>query len=270
MTILERILNAKRAEVAAARAKTPVETVMRAAAKAPAPRDFGAAVLKADQREIRLIAEMKKSSPSAGPIVRDYRPAKIAETYQRHGAAALSVLTDNRYFGGDLRHLAEVRTRTSLPILRKDFIFDPYQLFESRAAGADAVLLIAEAIGAGLAGDLVPIARDLDLAVIVEVHSEANLLAILKSLGPPSPDQYLLGINNRDLTIQKTDLTTMARLARLLPTGAEFIAESGIQSRRDVVEACRAGACAVLVGEAILAAPDMGAKIDELLDRRSA
>lgn len=267
MTILQRIVKTKRTEVERARSARPLTELVCAAKESPPVRDFVAAVLPQPPGDIRLIAEMKKASPSAGVIVPDYDPAALARVYHRNGADALSVLTDHAYFQGSLDHLAVVRAAAPLPVLRKDFIVDEYQLFESRVAGADAVLLIVEAVGLDVVANLATVARQIGLAVLIEVHAERNLAALLGRLGPPTPDSYLLGINSRDLAVQRTDLSTVARLAAFLPPGCPFVAESGIATRHDVEQAIRAGAGAMLVGESILRAPDIGRKIDELLGR---
>jgi len=212
----------------------------------------------------RIIAEIKKRSPSAGVLVADFDPVAIARQYHRHGAAALSVLTDEPYFGGRLEHIAAVKAAVPLPVLRKDFIIDDYQLYESRVAGADAVLLIAEVLGAARIAELLPVCHRLTLAALVEVHSEDNLRAVRAALGDPAVGHYLLGINNRDLTVQRTDLSTTARLAATLPPGVPFISESGIHTRTDVLAVGQAGACAVLVGEIMLRARDIGEKLREL------
>ena len=265
MTILERIVETKRKEVDAAKRRRPVARLRAQIERSPQPRDFHAAVSAPSPHGVQLIAEIKKTSPSAGLIVPDFDPVRIARTYAEHGAAALSVLTDETYFQGRLEFIAEVKEAVRLPVLRKDFMVDEYQIYEARAAGADAVLLIAEAMDVGRLGELTQLARRLGMAALVEVHTEDNLTAVLERMGPPSARGYLLGINNRDLAAQRTDLTTMKRLAGALPSGTPFVAESGIATRDDVLEAQRAGACAVLVGEALLRADDIGSKIAALL-----
>jgi len=264
VTILDRILETKRGEVAAAKQRRPLDVLRRDADRSSPPRDFHAAVF-GDGSGIRLIAEVKKASPSAGLLVRDFDPVAIARKYQECGAAALSVLTDETYFQGRLDYIAQVRDDVPLPVLRKDFIVDEYQIFESRAAGADAILLIAEVLDAKAIGSFRSIARGLGLGVLVEVHSSATLAGVLAGIGPPSSDRYILGINNRDLKAQRTDVTTTARLASTLPKGVPFISESGIGQRSDVVALQEAGACAILVGESLLKANDIGAKIAELM-----
>ncbi len=265
-TILDNIIETKREQVATARGLIPVDSLKEMIGRVDPPRDFLSAVTAASPDGINLIAEIKRKSPSAGLIVPDFAPKTIAEAYHRARAAAISVLTDVTYFGGSLDFLAIVKEAVPLPVLRKDFLIDEYQLYESRAAGADAVLLIAEAIGADGIAAMLPLARQLGMAVLVEVHSMENLAAVLDRAGPPGED-YILGINNRDLAIQRTDLAATVRLGAMLPPATPFVAESGIGTRADVLTVRRAGACAILVGESLLKAPDMAAKIGELLGR---
>ena len=265
MTILDRIVETKREEVAEAKRRRPFDEVREAAGRTAPPRPFASAIAASAPSGIQLIAEIKKSSPSAGLIVKDFDPVTIARVYHKHGAAAVSVLTDETHFDGRLAFIEDVKQAVPLPVLRKDFIVDKYQIHESRAANADAILLIAEVLEGPQIVDFTAAARNLGMAVLVEVHSEETLAAVLDALGPPSVDRYLLGINNRDLSAQKTDLSTMKQLSLLIPDGLPFVAESGIATRADVEDARKTGACAILVGEAILRADDMGAKIDELL-----
>ena len=264
MTILDRILETKREEVVAAKLRRPLDALRRDADRLPPARDFHAAVI-GDGSGIRLIAEVKKASPSAGLIVRDFDPVAIARKYHECGAAALSVLTDETYFQGRLEYIEQVRRDVPLPVLRKDFIVDEYQVFQSRAAGADAILLIAEVLDTKRIAAFRSIARELGLGVLVEVHSAEDLAGVLAELGPPSRDRYLLGINNRDLKAQRTDLATSVRLAATLPKGVPFVSESGIGQRSDVIALQEIGACAILVGESLLKANDIGAKIAELM-----
>ena len=267
MTILDRIVETKREEVAEAKRRRPFDDVCEAAQCTAPPRPFAQAVAASTPGGIQLIAEIKKSSPSAGLIVEDFDPVAIARVYHEHGAAALSVLTDETHFDGRLTYIEDVKQAVPLPVLRKDFLVDKYQIHESRAADADAILLIAEILEGAQIVDFTAASRNLGMAVLVEVHSEETLTAVLDALGPPSVDRYLLGINNRDLSAQRTDLSTMKQLSQLIPDGLPFVAESGIATRDDVEKARKTGACAVLVGEAILRADDIGAKIDELLGK---
>lgn len=267
MTILDQIVNSKRGELERAKLARPIDVVRRAAEQADPPRDFASAVVPLQAGGVNLIAEIKKASPSAGVIVPDFDPVRIARTYERAGASAISVLTDEPYFDGRLEYLAQVKQAVGLPVLRKDFIIDEYQVVESRAAGADCILLIAEVLSVDKIKHLHGSARDLGLAVLIEVHTESNLDKILAELGPPRPGLYLLGINNRDLSVQRTDLSTCERLGAKLPPGAGFVAESGIATRKDVERIRAAGSHAMLVGESLLRADDIATRIRELLSR---
>ncbi len=265
MTILDRILETKRKEVAEAKRRRPLADLRAEIERIAPPRDFYAAVTTKSPSGMRLIAEIKKASPSAGVIVSDFDPVAIARTYAAHGASALSVLTDQTYFQGRLEYIDEVKRAVPLPVLRKDFIIDEYQLYESRAAGADAVLLIVAALSGAQIAELLPIVHSLRMSVLVEVHADDELKTVLDIVGPPGPDTYLLGINNRDLHAQKTDLATTTRLAAMLPEGTPFVSESGIATREDVLRVQQAGACAILVGESLLKAGDIGGHVDLLL-----
>lgn len=270
MTILDRILETKRKEVAEAKQRRPIAALQAAIEQASPPRDFNSAVATKSLSGVRLIAEIKKASPSAGLIVADFDPIAIARTYAAHGAAALSVLTDETFFQGRLNYIELVKHATALPVLRKDFIIEEYQVYESRAAGADAILLIAAAFSDITAlRQLFESARQLQMSVLVEVHNEAELRAVLDTLGPPGPDKYVLGINNRHLHTQRTDLSSTNRLSAMLPSGTPFVSESGIATRDDVLLVERAGACAILVGESLLKSGNIGRQIDSLLGRAS-
>ena len=205
-----------------------------------------------------MIAEVKKASPSAGVIRPDFQPAAIAESYEAGGAACLSVLTDERYFQGHRDYLAEARDACALPVLRKDFIVDSWQVLESRALGADCILLIVAALDDGPLRDLHGHARELGLDVLVEVHDEAELGRAL------AIDAQLVGVNNRDLHRFATDLGTSERLRPLVPAERTLVAESGIHTRADVARLQRAGINAFLVGEAFMRAKDPGAALREL------
>lgn len=261
--ILDQIVETKHKEVEAAKARRPLSELSSEIARLDAPRDFAGAI--AGPGSIQIIAEIKKASPSAGVILDAFDPVQIAQVYAEFGAAAISVLTDETYFQGRLSFIHAIKQAVALPVLRKDFIVDEYQIHESRTAEADAVLLIAEVLGAKRIAAWLPLCRELGMTALVEVHEEANLDAVLAELGQPSAETFILGINNRDLTVQRTDIATTARLAAKLDDGAPFVAESGISSRSDVLEVQRAGACAVLVGESLLRSADIGAKLSELL-----
>lgn len=265
MTILDDIIDSKRNEVDELKRRESETTLRIAAAQQGRPRDFYRAVVAEAPRGVNLIAEVKKASPSAGVLLDDYDPAAIAQTYEQHGAAAVSVLTDTPFFEGALGHLAQVRGTIALPVLRKDFIIDPFQVLESRAAGADAILLIVEVLAASGVADLLEVAHPLGMTCLVEVHAEDSLKSLLDRLGTPGPNNYLLGINNRDLHRQCTDLATTERLAAMLPPSSPFVSESGIASRADVHRVQQAGARAILIGESLLRSGDIPGQMSKLL-----
>ncbi len=264
-TILDRIIETKRAEVAAARAARPIEELRAVVADMPRTRNLYAALSAEPPRGVHLIAEIKKASPSAGLIRPDFDPVAIARTYHACGASALSVLTDRTYFQGDLDYIRQVRDAVPLPVLRKDFIIDEYQVYESRAAGADAILLIAEVLNDQQIMDLLILAAELNLTTLLEAHEADEVLRIRSVIGFPHRRYSLLGINNRDLRTQTTDLNTFARLAELAEPDTILVAESGIRTAEDVKRLVRAGARALLIGETFMRAPDIGAKVRELL-----
>jgi indole-3-glycerol phosphate synthase len=256
VTILDEILAVKRSEVAAALGRAG--ELARKAAAAPPPRGFRRALM-ARGGAPRIVAELKRRSPSKGEIRADFDPVAIARAYEAGGAAALSVLTDERFFGGSLAVLEAVRAATALPLLRKDFVIDPVQIDEARAAGADAVLLIVAALPRPELERLHAHAAGLGLDVLVEVHDEAELDAA-KGVGAD-----LIGINNRDLRSFVTDLAVTERLARRVPQGALVVAESGIFGPEDVARLQRAGAAAFLVGESLMREADPGRALRRLL-----
>lgn len=263
--ILDDIVARKRADLARIMAEAPLDEVKAHAQEADAPRDFFAALTRPSPHGIHLIAEIKRRSPSAGMIRPDFDPAGIARVYAESGASAISVLTDGPYFDGSLDHLRNARQAVSLPVLRKDFVVDEYQLWEARAAGADAVLLIAEVLGPAQAVELARVAVDLGMSALIESYRAKLLQEVLTGFGNRLPRGVLLGINNRDLASQRVDLGVTRRVASTLPAGTALVAESGVRSRQDALSVADAGACAMLVGEAIMSARDMGAKIRELL-----
>jgi indole-3-glycerol phosphate synthase len=256
-TILDEIVAAKRTEVAVARRRMPLEELEAQALEAPPVRDFRAAL--EGPGPIRLIAEVKKASPSAGVIREDFNPVDIARTYQAHGAHALSVLTDVPFFQGHLSYLARVRASVAIPLLRKDFLIDPYQVVEARVAGADAVLLIAECLDDAQMAALLAGAQALGMAALVEFHDPANLPRVLAA------GADLVGINNRDLHRFVTDLETTLRLRDQIPPGVRVVSESGIRDHRDIERLEAAGVDAILVGESLMRAPDIGRAVSELL-----
>ena len=256
-TILDEIVATKRREVEAAVRRMPLEELEAQAAEAPPPRDFRAAL--AGPGPVRLIAEVKKASPSAGVIRPDFDPISIARAYQAHGAACLSVLTDVPYFQGHLSYLARIRASVVIPLLRKDFLIDEYQVVEARVAGADCVLLIAEILEDRQLAGLLERARRLGMNALVELHDAENLPRVLDA------GADLVGINNRDLRTFRTDLEHTIRLRRHVPPGVVLVAESGIHSRFDVDRLEVAGVDAILVGESLMRAPDIGRAVEELL-----
>jgi indole-3-glycerol phosphate synthase len=204
---------------------------------------------------VALIAEVKHASPSRGVLIEPFDPVDLATTYARHGAAAISVLTDEVFFGGALEHLSAVRNAVGLPVLRKDFVIEPYQVYEGRAAGADAILLIAAVLDDAQMAELHGLASALGMAALVEVHNEAELERALRV------EPKVLGVNNRDLRTFTVDTGLMARLAKLIPSGVVAVAESGMKTAEDVRWMGEAGADAVLIGEGLVAAPDIAAQV---------
>ena len=255
--ILERIVHAKRGEIAAAKHNRPLEEVAAKAAEADPPRDFFGAL--ADNPPVRLIAEVKKASPSKGVIREDFDPVEIAKTYEAHGASCISVLTDQEFFQGHLDFLTAVRAAVAIPVLRKDFLVDPYQIYEARAAGADAVLLIAECLEGDLLQELHDLAVELGMTPLVELHQAENVDRVVAT------GAKLIGINNRDLNTFETDLGHTARLRGRIPADRVVVGESGIGTHEDILKLGAAGVGAVLVGETLTRNPDIGAAVDALL-----
>jgi indole-3-glycerol phosphate synthase len=257
MSILDAIVTDKRRELAAAKAATPRAALESRCAALGAPRDLERALAPAAGRA-RLIAEVKKASPSRGVLRADLDPVALAAAYARHGVDAISVLTDATYFRGSLDDLRAVRAAVDVPLLRKDFTLDEYQLWEARAAGADAVLLIVAILDATQVRDLAAAAKGLGLAALVEVHTEAELETALGA------GARIIGINNRDLATFETRLETTLGLLPHIPPGPLVVSESGFFTGADVRRVVAAGAHAVLVGEGLVKADDVGAKVREL------
>jgi indole-3-glycerol phosphate synthase len=255
-TILDTIVAGKRREVAAAKERTPAAELECRLADVPSVRPFRAALERPGG--VGVIAEVKKASPSAGVLRADFDPVAIAQVYAAHGAACLSVLTDEPFFQGRLEHLAAIRRTVNLPILRKDFILDRYQLLEARAAGADAVLLIAEVLADPDLRRLHGNARELGMEALVELHDAAQLQRVLAS------GAELIGVNNRDLRTFTTRLEHTLDLAPRVPADRCLVSESGIRSRHDIDRLRAAGVKAVLVGETLMRAPDIGAALAAL------
>lgn len=251
--VLERILTVKRAEVAAAVARKDLAAVRREAETAPPPRDFvGAMRAKIASGQAAVIAEIKKASPSKGLLRENFDPPAIARSYQAGGAACLSVLTDREFFQGADEYLQAARQASALPALRKDFIIDPYQIYQARAIGADCVLLIVAALDDAMLRDMESLALALGLAVLVEVHDASELDRALALRSP------LLGINNRNLRTFETTLNTTLALLPKVPSGKLVVTESGILNATDVQKMRAAKVNAFLVGEAFMRAPDPG------------
>ena len=256
-TVLETILARTREHVALERERRPLESLRAAARLAPPPRPFAAALSRPGA--INVIAEHKRRSPSRGAIREDLAPADVARRYEAGGAAALSVLTDEPFFGGTLAHLVEARASTALPVLRKDFVLDPWQIWEARAAGADAVLLIVAALGETELSALLSLAREAGLEALVEVHDRPELERALAA------GARVVGVNNRDLRTLAVSLETSLGLADAIPDAVVAVAESGIRTGADLGRLRAAGFDAFLVGEQLMAAPDPGQALAALL-----
>ena len=257
--VLARILERKREEVEAGIRQVPLPEMRRRAADTPAPRGFRAAIeARIGAGRPAVIAEIKRASPSRGVIRPDFDPSRIAAGYERGGAAALSVLTDREFFQGSPEHLRAARAAASLPVLRKDFVIDPWQVHEARAMGADCVLLIVAALDDDSLRRLAEAAREAAVDTLVEAHDEAELDRALRI---PAP---LVGINNRDLRTFETTLATTERLAGRVPADRRTVTESGIASREDVARLRARGVHAFLVGEAFMRAPDPGSRLAAL------
>jgi indole-3-glycerol phosphate synthase len=260
--ILKNIVAYKREEICAAKLSAPInELLARIADLEDVPRGFERHLREAVASDwTAIIAEVKKGSPSKGVIRADFDPLEIAEIYQNNGAVCLSVLTDEHFFLGHLRYLAMIREAVSLPLLRKDFICDTYQIYEARSAGADAILLIAAMLDLNQLNEFYAAAKEIHLDVLLEVHDEGEMEKALQT------GCNLIGVNNRNLRTFETDLGTTARLARMMPADRLLVAESGINNRADIVRLQADGAGAFLIGEAMMREDDIGAKLQELLN----
>jgi indole-3-glycerol phosphate synthase len=266
-SVLEQILAAKREEVEHRKQTRPIEALKETIATLGRPRNFFQAVTRKTKKPLNLIAEVKKASPSAGVIREDFDPVKIARSYAAGGADALSVLTDEKFFQGHLDYINAVRDVVTLPVLRKDFLIDPYQVYESRAAGADAVLLIAEALHTSVLIDLQILATEMNMTCLIEVHDMDNLIRVRdRVIGFPHKRYSLLGINNRDLRTFKTDLGTTLRMAELVEDREVLVSESGIEDYEDVTKLADAGVRAVLVGESLMRSDDIEGKIKSMFE----
>ena len=254
--MLNRIIAEKREEIAQRKRRLSISTLKERIAQHQVPLDFASA-LSGDG--IRLIAEVKRASPSRGILCPNFNPVALAKTYANGGAVAISVLTEANYFKGSLGHLAMIREEVRLPLLRKDFIFDQYQVYESRAYGADALLLIVAILSQEQLKELLSLSRNLGLSCLVEVHNEDEVERALSS------SAKIIGINNRNLDTFKVDINTTRRLRPLIPKDRIVVSESGISNRSDVEKLKKWGVNTVLVGEALVTADDIPAKMRELI-----
>lgn len=262
--ILAQIVEHKKAEVQAALARVPLEEVRAKAMDTPSPRNFCTALTR-PAGQLRVIAEVKRASPSAGLIRKDFDPVAIARAYEAAGAAAISCLTDEKYFQGSLDYLTQIKHAVAVPVLRKDFIIDPYQVYEARAAGADAILLIAECLTEPQMMDLLILATELKLSILLEVHDLESLIQVKRHLTFPKPGYTLLGINNRDLKTMTTSLSHTIDLLGEVPDKSVLVSESGIRTPEDIQRLADHGVHRVLVGEHLMKQPDPGAALRALM-----
>lgn len=257
--ILNEIVSHNLQELELKKRSFPIIELRRMSLQQPPPLDFASGLCG---EGIRLIAEVKKASPSRGIIRPDFDPVEIAQIYADNGASAISILTETRYFQGSLNHLKDVRNALKNkrpPLLRKDFIFDPYQIYESRAYGADSLLLIVAILSPKKLHELLGLSHELNMSCLVEVHDEAEVEIALKS------EAKIIGINNRDLTTFSVDFATTERLRPLIPPDRIIVSESGVKERKDIERLRQLGINAVIVGESLMSAPDIAAKMRELL-----
>jgi len=254
--MLDKIIAQKREEVELRKKVASTTHLQESIAQQKPPLDLALA-LKGDH--IRLIAEVKQASPSRGLLSHNLNPPRLAQTYAEGGAAAISVLTEANYFMGSIEHLEAIREIVDLPLLRKDFILDPYQVYESRAYGADALLLIVSILSQEQLKELISLSHSLGLKCLVEVHNEGEIEKAVLS------EAEIIGINNRDLNTFTVDITTTRRLRPLIPQKRIVVSESGIKTRKDIEKLGKWGVDAILVGEALVAAGDVLAKMKELL-----
>jgi indole-3-glycerol phosphate synthase len=268
---LAEIIARKHEEVAAGKARASIEEFKERIADLGRPRNFFQAVVRhAGASDTAVIAEIKRKSPSAGWIRPEYQdeafdPVSIARQYHRAGASAISCLTDGPFFAGDLSYIHRIRDAVPLPVLRKDFIIDPWQIWESRAAGADAVLLIAECLSKSELLDLSILARELQLTTLIEAHGMENLLRVLPHVGFPERSYGLLGINNRDLSTMTVDLNHTTRLAMMVEDTSILVSESGIKGPEDLAKLRKVGVRIVLVGESLMREASPGEALGRLL-----
>ena len=257
MGTLQRILDKKKEEIKQAKIDFPTAEMVSRLADLPASRDFKSAI--SQPKQVNLIAEIKKASPSKGVIRPDFNPVEISRIYQASGVQAISVLTDQEFFQGRLEYLNQVKAVTRLPILRKDFIIDEYQLYQSRFYGADAVLLIARLLSSEKLAEFLAIAAGLGLGALVEIHSAEELEKV------KGGDCRIVGINNRDLDSFVVDLRTTGEIIGILPADKIIVSESGIGSHQDILDLEALGVNAVLIGGIFMESKDIAAKVKEIM-----
>jgi len=262
--ILQEIVEHKRGEVAAAIARVSMDEMKRRALDTPTPRNFFTALTR-PKDTLRVIAEVKKARPSAGVIREDFDPVAIAQAYEANGAAAISCLTDEHYFQGSLDYLTAIKAAVKLPVLRKDFIIDPYQVVEARAAGADAILLIAECLTEPLLIDLLILATELKLSTLVEVHDLESLIQVRHHIGFPKAKYTLLGINNRNLKTMTTYLAHTTDVLHEVPDKYNLESESAIRTHEDIQRLAKHSVHRVLLVEHLMKQPDPGKALAELI-----
>lgn len=251
--ILDKIVETKKEEVAQSKREKPLAGLQVVISELPPCRNFREAI---SGSPCAIIAEVKCASPSRGRLVENFDPRKIAAAYEQNGAAAISVLTDEKYFMGSKEYLKQIKSEVKLPLLRKDFIIDPYQIYESRVIGADAVLLIVRTLGTKLS-EFIRLTKQLGLAALTEVHTAVELEIALAA------GADIIGINNRNLDTFVTDINTCKELVRPIPAGIVTVAESGIRNRDDIENIMRSGISAFLIGEALVTSEDIGRKLKE-------
>jgi indole-3-glycerol phosphate synthase len=254
--ILDKIISVKKEEVAHLKQNMPLQELKAVLRDLPPVRDFRKAI---SGKKCAIIAEVKRRSPSRGIIRKDFDPIKIASIYERNGAAAVSVLTDKQFFGGDEKYPGDIKKNVRLPLLRKDFIIDTYQIYETRSLGGDALLLIACLLEEEQLREYIYLTESLGLSALVEIHSRGELDKALTA------GAYIIGINNRDLKTFSTDLKTSLDIAPHIPTDRIVISESGIHTRRDIEALIKAGIRAFLIGESLMLSNNIGKKLRELL-----
>ena len=260
---LETIVKNKRAELVHLKREQPLDLMKERITESPPLRDFKRALMSpataGETTTIRIIAEVKKASPSKGIIREDFNPVELACTFEENGAVALSVLTDKKYFQGDFDYLASIKRATAIPLLDKDFIIDPYQIYQARMYGADAVLLIAAILSDDLLADYLELTKQLGLSALVEVHTLDELQRVLAMNTP------IIGINNRNLATFQVSIKTSLELLTYIPEGTLIVSESGIDSKKEIISLRERGVHAFLIGEALMKEPDAGKKLRELI-----